>query len=118
MRSLVIFFFVLGAFTGANGQEVLARRGEAKVDTLSIVSGYLQKIRRLAEMRDSADAVFSYPAPNAYYYQILSAPTLYASPLHQMMNNTDSTYADKQLQTLYYINNMFANIVGKRKTHP
>ncbi|MBR3433239.1 MAG: DUF3078 domain-containing protein [Bacteroidaceae bacterium] len=113
MRSLVIFFFVLGAFTGANSQEVLARRGEAKVDTLSIVSGYLQKLQRLAEMRDSANSVISYPAPNAYYYQILSAPTLYSSPLHQMMSNTDSTYTDRQLQTLYYINRMLARLYAR-----
>ena len=115
MRSLVIFFFVLGTITGANARQRTVKDVEAKVDTLSIVSSYLQKLQKLVEQRDSMSIVPFYPAPNAYYYQILSAPTLYSSPLHQMMNNTDSTYADKQLQTLYYINNMLAKLYAR---HP
>ena len=115
MRSLVIFFFVLGTITGANARQRTVKDVEVKVDTLSIVSSYLQKLQKLVEQRDSMSIVPFYPAPNAYYYQILSAPTLYSSPLHQMMNNTDSTYADKQLQTLYYINNMLAKLYAR---HP
>ena len=115
MRSLVLFFFVLGTITGANARQRTVKDVEAKVDTLSIVSSYLQKLQKLVEQRDSMSIVPFYPAPNAYYYQILSAPTLYSSPLHQMMNNTDSTYADKQLQTLYYINNMLAKLYAR---HP
>jgi len=113
MRSLVIFFFVCGAFLGSNAQERKSRDIEVKVDTFSIISGYLQKLQRLAEKRDSVGPIISYPAPNAYYYQILSAPTLYSSPLHQMMSNTDSTYADRQLQTLYFINQMLAKLYAK-----
>ena len=110
MRSLVIFFFVFGAFAEISAQGEIAKEVEAKVDTFSIISGYLQKLQRLVEKRDSLGVISSYPAPNAYYYQILSAPTLYSAPLHQMMNNTDSTYADKQLQTLYYLNRMLAKL--------
>ena len=113
MRSLVIFFFVFGAFSGINAQEGLVKGVEAKVDTFSIISGYLQKLQRLVEKRDSVGPIASYPAPNAYYYQILSTPTLYSTPLHQMMNNTDSTYADRQLQTLYYINQMLAKLYAR-----
>ncbi|MBO4839858.1 MAG: DUF3078 domain-containing protein [Bacteroidaceae bacterium] len=115
MRSLVIFFFVLGTITGANARVKAVKDIEAKVDTFSIVNSYLQKLQRLVEQRDSMSIVMSYPGPNAYYYQILSAPTLYSSPLHQMMNNTDSIFSDKQLQTLYYINNMLAKLYAK---HP
>lgn len=113
MRSLVIFFIVFCAFTAVDAQEVIEKDVEVKVDTFSIISGYLQKLQRLIEKRDSVGPISSYPAPNAYYYQILSAPTLYSTPLHQMMNNTDSTYADKQLQTLYYINQMLAKLYAK-----
>lgn len=113
MRSLVIFFLVFGAFTNVNAQEEKAKDVEAKVDTFSIISDYLQKLQRLVDERDSLGFVISRPAPNAYYYQILSAPTLYSAPLHQMMNNTDSTYADKQLQTLYYINQMLARLYAR-----
>lgn len=113
MRSLVIFFFVFTAFLGINAQERKGKDVEVKVDTISIISDYLQKLQRLVEQRDSAGANTSHLAPNAYYYQILSAPTLYSTPLHQMMNNTDSVYADKQLQTLYYINSMLAKLYVK-----
>ena len=105
----------MGSFTGANARVRVVKDVEAKVDTLSIVSTYLQKLQRLVEQRDSMAFTTPYNTPNAYYYQILSAPTLYSSPLHQMMNNTDSTYADKQLRTLYYINNMLAKLYAK---HP
>lgn len=101
------------AFTSVNAQEVVANDVEVKVDSFSIISGYLQKLQRLIEERDSLSYVTSRTVPNAYYYQILSAPTLYSSPLHQMMNNTDSTYSDKQLQTLFYINRMLANLYAK-----
>ena len=100
-------------FTCASAQEVTTKNVETKVDTFSIISSYLQKLQQLVEKRDSVGPINSYPAPNAYYYQILSAPTLYSSPLHQMMNNTDSTYADKQLQTLYYINQMLARLYAR-----
>lgn len=103
----------MGAFLGINAREGIARDIETKADTFSIISGYLQKLQRLVERRDSVGNITSYPAPNAYYYQILSAPTLYSTPLHQMMSGTDSTYADKQLQTLYYINTMLARIYAK-----
>jgi hypothetical protein len=108
MRSLVIFFFVLGVFTRIEAQD-----NAVKVDTLSIVSSYLQKLQRLVEQRDSVSVLATTPAPNAYFYQILSVPTLYSSPLHQMMSNTDTLYKDKQLQTLYSINQMLAKLYAR-----
>ena len=108
MRSLVIFFFVLGVFTRIEAQD-----NAVKVDTLSIVSSYLQKLQRLVEQRDSVSVLATTPAPNAYFYQILSTPTLYSSPLHQMMSNTDTLYKDKQLQTLYSINQMLAKLYAR-----
>ena len=108
MRSLVIFFFVLGVFTRIEAQD-----NAVKVDTLSIVSSYLQKLQRLVEQRDSVSVLATTPAPNAYFYQILSVPTLYSSPLHQMMSNTDTLYNDKQLQTLYSINQMLAKLYAR-----
>ena len=113
MRSLVIFFLVFGSLISVNAQEEKAKDVEAKVDTFSIISGYLQKLQRLVEKRDSLSVITTYPAPNAYYYQILSTPTLYSSPLHQMMSNTDSVYLDKQLQTLYSINQMLAKLYAR-----
>ena len=113
MRSLVVFFFVFGTFTGVCAQDRIVENVEAKVDTFSIISGYLQKLQQLVEKRDSLSSVTTYPAPNAYYYQILSAPTLYSSPLHQMMSNSQTIYMDKQLQTLYSINQMLAKIYAK-----
>ena len=113
MRSLVIFFFVLGVFTRIEAQENAVKDTGVKVDTLSIVSSYLQKLQRLVEQRDSVSVLATTPAPNAYFYQILSAPTLYSSPLHQMMSNTDTLYNDKQLQTLYSINQMLAKLYAR-----
>ena len=108
MRSLVIFFFVLGVFTRIEAQD-----NAVKVDTLSIVSSYLQKLQRLVEQRDSVSVLATTPAPNAYFYQILSVPTLYSPPLHQMISNTDTLYKDKQLQTLYSINQMLAKLYAR-----
>ena len=65
MRSLVIFFFVFGAFAEINAQGEIAKEVEAKVDTFSIISGYLQKLQRLVEKRDSLGVISSYPAPSA-----------------------------------------------------
>ena len=113
MRSLVIFFFVLGVFTRIEAQENTVKDAEVKVDTFSVVSSYFQKLQRLVEQRDSMCATATTPAPNAYFYQILSAPTLYSSPLHQMMSNTESVYMDKQLQTLYSINQMLAKLYAR-----
>jgi len=113
MRSLVIFFFVFCSFADISAQDSTVMDVEVKVDTFSIVSSYFQKLQKLIEERDSLGVVSSNPAPNAYYYQILSAPTLYSSPLHQMMTRSDSTYTDKQLQTLYSINRMLAKLYAR-----
>ena len=100
---------------GTSAQEVVTKDVEAKVDTFSIISGYLQKLQQLVDERDSLGLLPLRPAPNAYYYQMLSTPTLYSSPLHQMMSTADSTITDKQLQTLYSINRMLAELYAR---HP
>ena len=80
-----------------------AMQDEVLADTSLLLNSYLQAIEELARERDSLNNVKAYPSPNAYYFQILSLPTLYNSPLHQMMSRADSTTADPQLQRLFSI---------------
>ena len=62
----------------------------AEADSSFLLKSYLKALETLARERDSLNTTTTaYPTPNAYYFQILSHPTLYSSPLHQMMSQTD-----------------------------
>ena len=74
---------------------------EIPADTSQLMKGYLHLLDNLTRERDSLNNVASTPTPNAYYYQVLSQPTLLSSPLHQMLSGTDLLSPDLQLQRIY-----------------
>lgn len=74
---------------------------EIPADTSQLMKGYLHLLDNLIRERDSLNNVASTPTPNAYYYQVLSQPTLLSSPLHQMLSGTDLSSSDLQLQRIY-----------------
>ena len=84
----------------AVGAKVVEEEHE-QADSAYLLNSYLQVLEILARERDSLSTAGTYPTPNAYYFQILTQPTLYASPVHQMMVEADSTTFDLQLQRLF-----------------
>ena len=74
---------------------------EVPADSSQLLKDYLHALDSLALERDSLNNVTTSSAPNPYYYQLLSHPTLYSLPLHQMMNYTDTSCPDLQMQRLY-----------------
>lgn len=104
MKRLTALFSILLMVLGANCAKVTAmppKDSEAEADTSFLLKSYLQAIDSLARERDSLNTSLTSPTPNAYYYQILSQPVLYSSPLHQMMSQTDLTSSDQQMQRLF-----------------
>ena len=80
-----------------------SKNKKEQAGTAQVLNRYMQAIDSLALERDSLSTV---PVPssfssNAYYFQLLSPLTFYASPLHQMMSEADSSGTDPQLQRLY-----------------
>lgn len=83
---------------------------EEKTDTSLILNNYLLALEKLAQERDSLSNVSTSSTPNAYYYQLLSSPTLYNSTLHQMMSETEPTNSDPQLQRLFSARKMLSSL--------
>jgi len=83
---------------------------EEQTDSALLLNNYLLYIDSLVRERDSLSTVGTNPAPNAYYFQLLTHPTLYNSPLHQMMSQADSTTNDMQLQRLFTMRKMLSTL--------
>lgn len=77
---------------------------ENQQDSLSIYDVYSRRLTELIQKHDSINSNFSFPVPNAYYYQLMGAPTLFHGPLHQMMVKSDSLSNDIQFQNIYTMN--------------
>lgn len=106
MKRLTALFFIftmaLAAGNTLKAQDnTVPPEEEAQTDSSYLKNAYLQILDSLARERDSLNAVSSYSAPNAYYWELLTPPTLFVSPLHQMMSRADSTTSDLQLQRLF-----------------
>ena len=86
---------------------------EVQTDSATLLNSYLQIIETLARERDSLNTVSTNSTPNAYYFQLLTHPTLYNSPLHQMMSEADSTTNDMQLQRLFSMRKMLSTLYTK-----
>ncbi|MBR5395440.1 MAG: DUF3078 domain-containing protein [Bacteroidaceae bacterium] len=83
----------------------------AEADSSFLLKSYLKALETLARERDSLNTTTTaYPTPNAYYFQILSHPTLYSSPLHQMMSQTDLSSSDLQLQRIFASRKMLSSL--------
>ena len=105
MKRLTILFCI--CFMALEANCAIKPEGDVEVqtDSATLLNSYLQIIETLARERDSLSTVSTYSVPNAYYFQLLTHPTLYNSPLHQMMSEADSTTNDMQLQRLFSMRN-------------
>lgn len=115
MKILLTFLLLFAPFTvqAAHGQTVKTDKMEQEVkpDTLmQITQLYMQRLHSLASLRDSLSTIPSSLMPNAYYCQMLASPTLYSSPIVQMMSGADSSpyEADDQLRRVYAVNSALA----------
>lgn len=112
---MLTFLLLFAPFTvqAAHGQTVKTDKMEQEVkpDTLmQITQLYMQRLHSLASLRDSLSTIPSSLMPNAYYCQMLASPTLYSSPIVQMMSGADSSpyEADEQLRRVYAVNSALA----------
>ncbi len=110
MKRLTILFCICMMTLGANC--AVTNETTAPADS-SLLNGYLQILNAMAKQRDSLNSVATTPVPNAYYYQVLSQPTLFNSPLHQMMSETDLTSTDPQLQRIYASRKMLSMLYAR-----
>ena len=81
------------------------------LDTL-LVQAYGRALDTLVEQRDSASRNVQTVGvvPDAYFYQLLSAPTLYASPMHQLFSGQEDMSGDRQMQRLGEVNRSLAQL--------
>ena len=110
MKRLTILFCI--CIMALKGNCAIKPEGEVEVqsDSAALLNSYLQIIETLARERDSLSTVSTNSTPNAYYFQLLTHPTLYNSPLHQMMSEADSTTNDPQLQRLFSMRKMLSTL--------
>ena len=110
MKRLTILFCI--CIMALEGNCAIKPEGDVEVqtDSATLLNSYLQIIETLARERDSLSTVSTYSVPNAYYFQLLTHPTLYNSPLHQMMSEADSTTNDMQLQRLFSMRKMLSTL--------
>ena len=106
MKRLTILFCICMMASGGNC--AIKNNTEVPADTSLMLRNYLQTLDTLVRERDSLNAVATTPVPNAYYFQVLSQPTLLSSPVHQMMSETDLTSGDLQLQRIYATRKMLS----------
>ena len=81
-----------------------------EADSANVLDSCLQVLDALIRERDSLNNATPQPTPNAYYYQVLTQPALYSSPLHQMLSLTDSPGGDPQLVRLRQARRMLASL--------
>ena len=114
-----LFFICLMALCVTYATETRAderqktKQHEEQPDTSQLLKNYLHAIETLAKERDSLNTNSAYPAPNAYYYQILSNPALYSSSLHQALGQTDTSNPDPQLQRIFASRKMLSTLYAR-----
>ena len=110
MKRLTILIFICTMALNANCALNTEEETEAPADSFSLLDNYLQALESLARERDSLNNIPTSFTPNAYYFQLLSCPTLYSSPLHQMMSQTSTSSSDMQLQRLFASRKMLSSL--------
>ena len=90
-----------------------SKEKEVKPDTIVIMARqYMCRLNDIARERDSLDRAAPQPLPDAYYWHVLTVPTLYSSVLEQMMAGVDSArvMSDSQLRRVYATNEVVAKM--------
>lgn len=109
-RITILFCVCLIALKG--NCDIVTEVDEQKTDSISVLQNYLQALEKLAQERDSLSNINIPPSStlNPYYFQLLSRPTLYNSPLHQNMSEGELVSEDAQLQRLYSVRQMLSSL--------
>ncbi len=84
-----------------------------EADTTQLTDTYLEYLSYLVEWRDSLNRNATLSAPNPYYFKAVLTPTLYTSPLRQMMVDKDTTITDYQLMRVAEMNYLLARFYTK-----
>ena len=108
MKRFAILFFL--SLTVLRASCALKAETEEKADTSALLRTYLLALDSLAQERDSLNTIGNTSQPNAYYYQLLSQPTLYSSSLKQMMSPDEPVSNDLQMQRLYASRRMLSHL--------
>lgn len=85
-------------------------KADESTDSVAVLYRYMLALDSLAQERDSLNSAGSDSPLNAYYYQVLLHPTLYSSPLHQMMSLDEQSCLDPQMQRLYASRRMLSQL--------
>lgn len=88
------------------------------VDSLAVLEKYVQALQALVKQRDSGgnEDSLALVKLNPYFFQLLSTPTLYNSPMKQQMaGGGDTLSLDPQLRRLQAIN---SSLAGLYVSHP
>lgn len=96
--------------TGARNKGGAAQQ---EADTTRLTDIYLEHLSYLVEWRDSLNRNATLSAPNPYYFKAVLTPTLYTSPLRQMMVDKDTTITDYQLMRVAEMNYLLARFYTK-----
>ena len=77
-----------------------------------ITEQYNAALQFLVDQRETANqqAHDSNVIPDAYLFQVLSTPTLYSAPLHQIISEEDSLSADMHVQRVQMVNQALARL--------
>ena len=77
-----------------------------------ITEQYNAALQFLVDQREAANqqAHDSNVIPDAYLFQVLSTPTLYSAPLHQIISEEDSLSADMHVQRVQMLNQALARL--------
>lgn len=111
----ILLTFALTALNGFCAEEAaVAADTVGTVDSTAVLRSYMQALNRLTRERDSLAAMARRPSPNAYYFQLLSFPTLYSGPLRQMMSLRSQESADPQLQRLAQSGRMLSTLYTRQ----
>ena len=113
MKRLIILFSICLMALNANSTTRKEQTEEEPADSSLILKSYLQALDSLVAERDSLSKVAPFPTPNAYYYQILSRPTLYSTSLHQAMGQTDTSCSDMQIQRIFAARKALSSLYAK-----
>ena len=113
MKRLTLLILICAASLRASSNPQTDMSPEELPDSSQILKSYLQDLETLAKERDSLNMSNVSATPNAYYYQLLSQPTLYGSSLHQSLSQTNTSSPDLQLQRIFASRKMLSSLYTK-----
>lgn len=113
MKRITILFSICLMALNANCTLKTEHHEEVHSDSSLVLKNYLQALDSLVKERDSLNTDATSAVPNPYYYQILSRPALYSSPLHQALGQTNTSSPDLQIQRIFASRKMLSMLYAR-----